>query len=416
MKLSKALTVLALTSVLAALSGCGEPTQAAPQQQAPVVSVATVVQQRLTEWDEFTGRIQAPQTVELRPLVSGYLDMVAFEEGAMVEAGDPLFFIDNRPFKAEVKRLQADLLDATSQLELAEREYVRAQDLVSNKAISEELLDNRRATQQQAKAHVDSVKAALELAKLNLSYTRVVAPISGRVSNALITKGNYVNAGESVLTTLVSTNEVYAYFDADEQTYLKYATLAREGERPSSRDTRNPVYMGLASENDFPHQGVIDFVDNRVNESTGTIRGRAVFNNEDGLLIPGLFARIKLVGSASYEGILISDKAIGTDLSNKFVLVLDENDVVQYRAVELGERLGGLRIIKSGLNAGESIVVNGLQRVRPGTPVKVQRVDMAAQEVVARLRAQQAELDALRQADRLAQSKKQTAHALTVGG
>ena len=400
----------------ALLAGCEPAPQQVQQPQAPVVTVAEVIDQRLTEWDEFTGRIQAPQTVELRPRVSGYLDFVAFEEGAMVKPGDPLFFIDNRPFKAEVKRLEADLVDAKAQWELAEREYVRAQDLVGKKAISQELLDNRYARRQQAKARIESVSAALDLAELNLSYTRVTAPIAGRVSNAMITKGNYVTAGQSVLTTVVSTDEAYAYFDADEQTYLKYTRLAKQGERPSSRDTRNPVLMGLATDSDFPYQGVIDFVDNKVNQTTGTIRGRAVFNNEDGTLIPGLFARIKLVGSASYQGILIDDKAIGTDLNNKYVYVLGDDNTVQYRAIELGEKLNGLRIIKSGLRAGEQVVINGLQRIRPGAQVTAQQAVMASEEALAGLQAQQARIDQAQNDAQFAQKQTRANDAMTVGG
>ena len=393
MNFKSSLSILFIAASLGVLSGCDAEPQGAQMPAAPTVSVAQVVSERLTEWDEFTGRIQAPDSVQLRPRVSGYIDFTAFEEGAFVEEGQPLFFIDNRPFKAQVKRLKADLIDAESQLELAKREYVRAQDLIKRKAISEELLDTRYARQEQAKARVASVSAALEIAKLDLSYTRVTAPISGRISNAMITKGNYVKAGESVLTTIVSTKEVYAYFDADEQTYLKYAELARKGERPSSRDTRNPVYMGLASDQDFPYQGVIDFVDNKVNETTGTIRGRAIFDNQDGSLIPGLFARIKLVGSASYEGILITDKAIGTDLTNKFVLVLDDANTVQYRPVQLGEKVNGLRIIKSGLKEGEKIVVNGLQRVRPGSPVTAEMVEMTSAQNIADIQSRQRRID-----------------------
>lgn len=394
MKSSPFISAFILLSIVI-LSACNSPQENTQQQALPNVSVAQVIHQKLTEWDEFTGRIQAPQSVELRPRVSGYLDFVALEEGTIVKPGDPLFFIDNRPFKAEVKRLKAELLDAKSKLELAKREYVRAQDLVKKKAISEELLDNRYATQQQANAHVASVNAALDIAKLNLSYTRVSAPIAGRVSNAKITKGNYVTAGQSILTTIVSTSEVYAYFDADEQTYLKYAQLASQGTRPSSRDTKNPVFMGLASDKDYPYQGHIDFVDNIVNESTGTIRGRAVFNNEDGLLIPGLFARIKLLGTASYDGILVDDKAIGTDLSNKFVLVVDEENTLHYRAITIGEKIAGLRIIKSGLEAGDKIVVKGLQRVRPGVKVNAELIEMTTTANVAELQKIQQQIDSI---------------------
>jgi len=413
--LIKHITVLTLVTLLAAC-GAGQADQQASIPTLPSVSVAEVVVERVTEWDEFTGRIQAPQTIELRPRVSGYIDIVGYEEGAIVEAGQPLFFIDNRPYRAEVKRLEAELAQANSQRQLAEREYTRASNLIAESAISQEMLDSRLAASQQAAAHVQSVEAALEIARLNLSYTRVEAPIRGRVSNALITKGNYVTAGVDVLTTLVSTDKVYAYFDADEQTYLKYVEMANQGERPSSRDVRNPVVMGLANDIDYPHHGVIDFVDNTVNQQTGTIRGRAVFDNADGKLIPGLFARIKLVGSASYDGILIDDKAIGTDLNNKYVLVLDEQNTVQYRPVELGEKISGLRIIKSGLQHGEKIVVRGLQRVRPGTPVQPTQVDMADWQRLADLQAQQRRVDRIREEVQLAQRGQATGTTATIGG
>ncbi len=384
-----------LLSSIGLLSACSDNNAQAQQQQpqAPTVSVAPVIYERLTEWDEFTGRLESPESVELRPRVSGYIESVAFEEGSIVEAGKPLFFIDSRPFEAEIKRLDADLTGAKSQLKLAKISYERADTLTSRNTLSKEIFDNRFAELEQAKARVQSVVAALDLAKLNLSYTRVEAPITGRVSRAKITSGNYVSAGQSVLTSIVSIDRVYAYFDADEQTYLKYVQLAKEGARPSSRDVKNPVYMALANESNYPHEGYIDFVDNQVNPSTGTIRGRAVFQNNEGAFIPGLFARIKLVGSATYEGILIDDKAIGTDLNSKFVLVLDENNTVQYRPITLGEKLNGMRIVKSGLNAEDKIVVKGLQRVRPGTPVSPEFVPMVEQKTLDELHALQERID-----------------------
>jgi len=364
-----------------------------PAFPAMPVTVAEVISEKLTEWDEFTGRLEAPQTVELRPRVSGYIDRVLFDEGSLINEGDTLFVIDDRAFNAEVKRLTANLNSAQSQLTLAKREYKRAKELISQKAISAEILDARLATQQQAQSNVMSVEAALELAKLNLSYTQVKAPITGRISRAAITKGNYVTAGSSLLTTLVSVKDVYAYFDADERTYLKYAKLVKQGRRPSSRTTESPVYMGLTSDKNFPYQGVIDFVDNHIDESTGTIRARAVFHNPEGHLIPGLFARIKVMGSASYEGILIDDKAISTNLNNKFVYVLGDDNKVQYRTVTLGEKLNGLRIIKSGLSAGERIVIKGIQKIRPGSLVKPTQVEMVKKSVLNSLRSKQERLD-----------------------
>lgn len=394
MKLPNAIKSIVLISVAILLAACGTNAETnAATPLAPEVSVATVVNERLTEWDTFTGRLEAPESVNLRPRVSGYIDIVAFEEGAYVKAGEPLFFIDNRPFKAEVKRFEAARKSALAKLTLAESEYNRAANLIKKNAISAEMLDTRAAQLSEAEANLESVKASLELARLQLSYTRVEAPISGRVSRALVTKGNYVTAGQSTLTSLVSTKKVYAYFDADEQTYLYYVKLDREGSRPSSRTHENPVLMGLATDKDYPHQGYIDFVDNQINPTSGTIRGRAVFDNADGQFIPGLFARVRLVGSATYEGILIDDKAIGTDLNNKFVLVLTEQNTVEYRAVKLGEKLNALRIIKSGLAPNDQIVVNGLQRVRPGAAVTPIVVDMVSTETIAAIKKAQRVVD-----------------------
>ncbi|WP_086932050.1 efflux RND transporter periplasmic adaptor subunit [Agarilytica rhodophyticola] len=414
MKLSTAIRSMTLASMAMLFAACGTKQNPNQASYIPNVSVAEVVYERLTEWDTFTGRLEAPRTVELRPRVSGYIDTVAFEEGAIVQAGEPLFFIDSRPFKAEVKRLEADLATAKARFELAQSEYQRAQTLIVKNAISEEVLDNRRAQFGEASAQQDAVAASLELARLQLSYTRVEAPITGRVSRAIITAGNFVSAGETVLTNLVSTNKVYAYFDADEQTYLNYVKLDREGKRPSTRDNGNLVVMGLASDKDFPYQGYIDFVDNSINPVSGTIRARAVFDNAQGEFIPGLFARVKLIGSASYEGILIDDKAIGTDLNNKFVLLLGDDNIVQYRAVELGEKVNGLRIIKQGLEAKDKIVVNGLQRVRPGTEVAPSTVMMASEKTIQSLRAMQAQIDATTPRPQLA--KPASAGTDTVGG
>ena len=398
MKIKHKLRVFALGSIASVvLFACGqtEHNEAAQQaaQSLPVVTVAQVINERITEWDEFTGRLQAPQTVALVPRVSGYIDAVAFKEGALVNQGDLLFKIDDRSFVAEVARLQAELQSALTAAELAKNNYVRGQQLAEQKAMSAELLDNRRAAQQQTAATVASVKAALSRAELDLSYTKITAPISGRVSFAQITAGNYVTAGQSQLTHIVSTDQMHAYFDVDEQTYLKYARLADAGQRADTRDEQaNPVYMALANEQQYSHVGSIDFVDNSVNQQTGTIRVRASFSNADNSLIPGLFAHIKLVGSRSYQGILIDEKAIGTDLNNKYVLVLNQQ-TLEYRPVTLGEQIDGLRIITKGLEANDRIVVNGLQRVRPNMQIEPKVVEMSDAETLSNLRSAQQLLD-----------------------
>lgn len=397
MRKTQTVRTFLLASIAAVvLSACGQPEAAGAgaAPTAPTVDVATVVEQRITEWDEFTGRLQAPETVALMPRVSGYLDKVHFTEGALVKAGELLFQIDDRALTADVNRLKAELQSAISQQKLAESDYQRAEQLRSQKAIAEEVLDARRARKDQSASQVAAVKAALSKAELDLSHTQVRAPIAGRVSNALITAGNYVQAGQSQLTSIVSTDRMYAYFDADEQTYLKYVQLAAAGKRGDSRSEASPVLMALSSDHDYRFTGALDFLDNSINPQTGTIRARAVFNNDDNSLIPGLFAKIKLVGSAPYNGILIDDKAVGTDLNNKFVLVVDDKQQLQYRPVTLGEKVGGLRIVTSGLKASETIVVNGLQRVRPTMQVTPNPVNMASAEQLLSLQQQQQALDA----------------------
>ncbi|WP_415844880.1 efflux RND transporter periplasmic adaptor subunit [Stutzerimonas zhaodongensis] len=376
-----------LVAVTAALIGaCGQAPEATEATMpAPTVSVAEVIEQRVTEWDELTGRLEAPESVEIRPRVSGFIDKVAFDEGALVKKGDLLFQIDPRPFEAQVKRLQAELQQARATERRTASEAERGERLRANNAISAELADARVSAASEAKSAVAAIQAQLDAAKLDLAFTRVTAPIDGRVGSALITAGNLVNAGEALLTTLVSTDKVYAYFEADERTYLKYRELARNG----TRGAETPVYLGLSSEDGHPHLGHMNFIDNHVDPRTGTIRGRAVFDNRDGSFTPGLYARLKLVGSATYDAVLIKDVAVGTDLGKKFVLVLGDDGKVNYRSIELGPKLEGMRIVRKGLEQGETIVVNGLQRIRPGTAVEPQQVPMADADTLAALKEQQ---------------------------
>ncbi|WP_172149745.1 multidrug efflux RND transporter periplasmic adaptor subunit MexE [Pseudomonas tumuqii] len=373
----------AALAALLVLSACGQAPDAMQSMPAAKVSVAEVIEQPINEWDEFTGRLEAPESVDVRPRVSGFIDRVAFDEGSLVKKGDLLFQIDPRPFEAEVKRLEAQLQQARASQTRTQSEARRGERLRKSNAISAELADARASAAQEAQAAVASIQAELDNARLNLSFTRVTAPIDGRVSRAEITEGNLVNAGQSLLTTLVSTDKVYAYFDADERVFLKYVELARQA-GGQTRDA-SPVYLGLSSEDGHPHLGKLDFLDNQVNPQTGTIRGRAVFDNADGRFTPGLYARLKLVGSSQYAAALIKDEAVGTDLGKKFVLVLDKDNAVQYRAVELGPKLEGLRIVRQGLSKGEKIVVNGLQRAFPGSTVDPQSVPMADEQTQALL-------------------------------
>ncbi|MES2818270.1 MAG: efflux RND transporter periplasmic adaptor subunit [Pseudomonadota bacterium] len=380
---------LALVALLV-LGGCGPSPQATDAAPTTQVSVAQVLQQPITEWDELTGRLEAPQTVAVRPRVSGLVDKVAFVEGSQVKQGDLLFQIDPRPFEATVRGLEAQLQQARAGLSRAANEARRGERLRSSNAISAELADARSSAAQEARAGVAAIQAQLEAARLDLSFTRVTAPIDGQVGRAEITAGNLVNAGQTLLTHLVSTDRVYAYFDADERIYLKYRELSRQGQRGAS----SPVYLGLADETGHPHLGQMDFIDNQLNPQTGTIRGRAVFDNRDGRFTPGLYARLKLVGSAAYAAVLIHDEAVGTDLGKKFVLVLAADGTLEYRAVELGPKLEGLRIVRSGLAKDERIVVKGLQRVRPGMPVEAQTIPMASEATLAALLEQRQAVEA----------------------
>jgi multidrug efflux system membrane fusion protein len=378
---------------LVVISACGKTPEATVAPAAAKVTVSKVLEQPINEWDEVTARLEAPETVQVRPRVSGQIDSVAFTDGELVKKGDLLFQIDPRPFQADVDRLQAQLQQARATAANSANEAQRGERLRSNNAISAELADSRNTNAQESKAAVAAIQAQLDLAKLNLSFTRVTAPITGRVSRAEITAGNIVTADTTPLTSLVSTDKVYAYFDADERVFLKYNQLARDGKRGAT----TPVYMGLSNESDNPHLGQMNFVDNQVNPKTGTIRGRAIFDNSKGEYTPGLYARLKLVGSASYSAVLIKDEAVGTDLGKKFVLVVDKDNKAIYRAVDLGPKLEGLRIVRSGLAKDDRIVVNGLQRVRPGSPVDPQETPMASDDTLAALQQQRQAYEASNQ-------------------
>jgi RND family efflux transporter MFP subunit len=365
--------LLAVSSALVlgvlTLGGTSKPPASPPLQ---AVTVAPVPERVITEWDEFTGRLEAVDQVEIRPRVSGYIRRVAFAEGREVKKGEVLFEIDPRPYQAELARVEAELESARSAAALAKSEKQRAGTLVDMQAISREEFDSRTSAEIQGDAQVRAAEAAVQTARLNLEWTKVRAPIAGRVSNALVTEGNLVEAGPpagAVLTTVVSVDSMYLYFDSDEQTYLRYAGRARNSGGTNWRTARLPVFLGLANESGFPHEGRLDFVDNQVDPQTGTIRTRAVFSNRSRALTPGLFARVKLVGTEKQSATLVRDAAIGTDQDRKFVLVVGAGDTLAYRPVVPGRLSDGLRIVTSGLKPGERIVVNGLMRVRPGMKV-----------------------------------------------
>jgi RND family efflux transporter MFP subunit len=358
-------------ATLIAVTGCGK--SAPPPQPPPSVGVAHPLVQTIVEWDEYTARLSAIQSVEVRARVSGYLQSIHFADGTVVAAGDLLFVIDPRPYEAVLNRSKADLVLAEARLDLARKDLARAEFLVKSRAISQEEADTRAATLRQALASVAGARAAVEAAALDVEFTRVTAPIGGRVSRHLVTEGNLIVGGgtsnATLLTSIVSLDPVYAYFEVDEQAYLKYSRLNLAGQRPSSREVQNPVEIAAADEPNFPHSGWMDFVDNQIDPATGTMQGRAIVPNPDLLLSPGQFVRLRLAGSGRYEAVLVPDEAIGTDQAQRFVWVIDAENKAQYRKVALGPLYEGKRIVRDGLGANDRVVVSGLQRVRPGIVV-----------------------------------------------
>ncbi|WP_158912772.1 efflux RND transporter periplasmic adaptor subunit [Caulobacter sp. S45] len=367
MQLHPALTRAAfgLAPLTLLLSACGAAPPPAPPPAG--VSVAPVATRTLRSWDDFTARLQPIQSVDVRPRVSGAIDSANFPEGAHVHKGELLVQIDPRPYEAEVKRLAAQLLAARAQARLARSDADRAKRLLGENAIATNEFERLDATAQTAEANVTAASAALDTAKLNLSFTRVASPIDGRVSKALITRGNLVDSS-SLLTTVVSDGPIYATFYADEHAYLRYVA--------SQRGAGSPVFMGLMTEKGFPHRGALRFLDNTVDPKSGTIGARAVFDDAGGLLTPGLFARVRVVSSTASPQALVPEEALGTDLGKRFVLVLDQTNHVQYRAVTLGPAVADLRVITDGLKPGELIVVEGLNKVKPGDPVTPKRTEL----------------------------------------
>jgi len=364
---------LLLAAALAvACSSNAAPGDGAPP--APEVSVASVVAKPVRAWDEFSGRVSAVETVDLRPRVSGYVQRVAYEEGEAVRKGDLLFAIDPRPYRAALDRAQAELERARSEAKLARAQDTRARALVEARAISREEFETRNAATAQGNAAVRAAEAAVAAAQLDLQFTEVRSPIDGRAGRALVTVGNLAQADATLLTTVVSQDPVHVYFETDEQTWLRYSQLARDGARAASD---NPVRVGLAGEAGHPHAGTVDFVDNRVDPATGTIRARAVLRNPDGVFTPGLFARVQLEGSGQFDALLVDDKAVLTDQDRKYVYVLGEDNTAQRKDVVLGRVIDGLRVVESGLSPADTVIVSGLQKVfMPGMPVAPKKVAM----------------------------------------
>lgn len=350
------------------LAACGSNEQMVNEPPPAKVSVSKPLKQMLTEWDEYTGRFQAVDRVEIRARVSGYLKETRFEDGAMVKKGDVLFVIDQRPFRIALKQARAELKQAQSEIKQAQNDFNRAEKLLKSRAISEEEFDRRQQSLMGAQARVEAVSAAVDNARLNLEFTVVKAPISGRVGRDLVNPGNLINGGSAnatPLTTLISLDPIHFYFEGSESDLLKYIRLSRSGQRPASRTSPNPVLVKLQDEKAFEHQGVMDFVDNELDLGTGTILGRAIFPNKEGILQPGLFGRARLIGRSKYEALLIPDDAINSDQSKKYVYVINDQNRAARAYIELGPlHDNGLRIIRSGLDEDAKVVIRGIQRIR----------------------------------------------------
>lgn len=385
--LSIAAALLAAGAGYALLPSSPNAAHAQGQPAAAPVDVAPALGRTIVDWQRYSGRLEAIDRVDIRPLVSGTLTEVHFQDGALVKKGDVLFTIDPRPYVAEVDRATAQLAAAQARAAYTASDLARGQRLLGENAIAKRDFEEKQNAAREAAANLQAARAALESARLNLGYTRITAPVDGRVSRAEVTVGNVVNAGaQSVpLTTLVSVSRMYASFDVDEQTFLKYVNPSR------TTGTEVPVQLGLANEDGYSREGQVQYVDNRLDTASGTIRVRAVFDNRDGSLVPGLYARVRLGGGAPREAVLVDEKAIGTDQNKRYVLVLDDQNHAAYREVTLGANVGPLRVVEKGLEAGERIVVNGLQRVRPGAVVapNIVSMDTAPQAVKTASAAQQ---------------------------
>ena len=356
-------------------TGCKQSTQA-PAPPPPPVTVATPIRKEIVEWDEYTGRTEAVESVDIRPRVSGYIDQISFKDGQLVKPGDVLFVIDQRPYQHVLDQANANLQNADAQRQLKEANFARAQRLFQNKVTAKEEYDTSVAERNQAEAEFAQARASVNSAALNVEFTEVKSPIQGRISRQLVTRGNLVQADSTVLTKVVSVDPIYAYFNVDERTVQKYYNQIQSGQLQDPRVSAMPVYLQLEGETGFPHEGVIDFVDNTYNASTGTLQIRGRFQNNDASLYPDAFVRIRIAGTPKHDAILITDRAIATDQGQKFVLLVDDNSVVQVRPVELGPVVDGLRVVRKGLGPDDHVIVNGLVNARPGSKVTAQPGDM----------------------------------------
>jgi membrane fusion protein, multidrug efflux system len=380
MRLFHCLLPYALSGLLLLMAACAQQQPTAAPPPPPKVTVSQPINREVVEWEEYTGRLEAVESVEVRARVNGYLQSIHFKNGATVKQGDLLFVIDPRPYQAELERAKADLALANAKLERMNKDLARAQMLVRSRAVSEEEVDTRVSDQRQAQETVQAARAMVNAAQLNVEFTQVRAPISGRIGRNLVSVGNLINGGttqSTLLTTIVSLDPIYCYFEADERSYLKGIRQLRNGDRMNGRAGKQPVYVALADEENFPHQGSIDFLDNRLDQNTGTITARAVLPNPDLLLAPGLFARVRLPAGDKYKALMLPPEAVGSDLSQQFVFVVDDQNLVQSRKVTPGPLIDGLRVIRDGLQPDDWVIVKGVQRAKTGSKVDPIKQDSA---------------------------------------
>jgi len=372
--MSRIVLLGSLVLIANVLASCDNNRTSNSAPPAPTVTVSHPLQKSITEWDEYTGRFTALETVEIRARVSGFIDSVHFQEGQIVKKDDLLFVIDQRPYEIAVEQAKADVERGKAKLDIASQDVERALPLISSRTLTEREFDTRKSTQRDAAGQLASANAALKQAELNLAWTEVRAPIAGRISDKRVDAGNLISGGQTgatLLSVIVSIDPIHFVFDGSEADFLHYLRLAAAGTRPSSRDAQNPVAVRLADETDYTHQGRMDFVDNAVNSKTGTIRGRAIFDNKDGLLTPGFFGRLRLFGGA-HDALLIPDSVIASDQASKIVFTVAEDGTVGTKRVELGPIIDGLRVVRSGLAPTDRIVIEGLPRARPGQKVKAE--------------------------------------------
>jgi multidrug efflux system membrane fusion protein len=372
---------LAAAAIAGLVSGCDQSQPQAKQPAPsvpPSVSVAQPIQREIVEWDEYTGRFDATQTVEIRARISGYLNEVRFKDGQEVRQGDLLFAIDPRPFERAVEQARAELFAASTKVENAGLDVARGQKLIDSKIISDKTFDDRMSVLRDAQATMKVAEAKVKTAELDLSFATIAAPISGRIGRTLVTAGNWVSAGSAsgatLLTTIVSHDPIFIYFDVNENNYIKYKRLAERGVSAGAADVGAPVEVALPDERGFPHKGRLDFLDNRLDQGTGTLRARAVLANKAGLFSPGLFGRVRVTGTPIYQAVMLPDEAIGTDQTNKYVFVVSADGTVERRNVRLGPLIEGLRVVREGIAGADWVITRGLQRARPGLKVDAKRV------------------------------------------